>query len=76
MHDHFLEQKDSGQGQMAAQGSASLFPPDMNLQPILEWRGVSLQFEGRQVLNDINVWVGAGELTCLCGANGAGKTQL
>ena len=76
MHDHFLEHKDSGQVQLAPHGDAALFPPDSKLQPILEWRGVSLQFEGRQVLNEINVWVGAGELTCLCGANGAGKTQL
>jgi ABC-type Mn2+/Zn2+ transport system ATPase subunit len=51
-------------------------PPSDGKPRVLEWSHVSLQFEGRQVLNDIDVWMCGGELTCLCGANGAGKTQL
>jgi ABC-type Mn2+/Zn2+ transport system ATPase subunit len=42
----------------------------------MEWQNVSLEFEGRQVLHSISGWIESGELTCLCGSNGAGKTQL
>jgi ABC-type Mn2+/Zn2+ transport system ATPase subunit len=51
-------------------------PPSDDKPRVLEWSHVSLQFEGRQVLNDIDVSIVSGELTCLCGSNGAGKTQL
>ena len=42
----------------------------------MEWDKVSLDYEGKHVLSDVNAWIHAGELTCICGANGAGKTQL
>lgn len=76
MHDHVVGRESIGQAGDDVQNVGVIIPPSSDVQPILEWRDVSLQFEGRQVLNAINVWVGAGELTCLCGANGAGKTQL
>jgi zinc transport system ATP-binding protein len=56
--------------------SRVLEPPPAELKPILEWQHVSLEFAGRQVLHDLTAWVCAGELTCLCGSNGAGKTQM
>lgn len=42
----------------------------------MEWQNVTLDYEGKQVLSGVNAWIHAGELTCICGANGAGKTQL
>lgn len=51
-------------------------PPNSGLERLLEWEKVSLDFEGRVVISDVSVWVDAGKLTCLCGSNGAGKTQL
>ena len=51
-------------------------PPSTGRPRVLEWQHVSLEFEGKQVLHDISAWIEAGELTCLCGANGAGKTQM
>lgn len=42
----------------------------------MEWDHVSLDYEGKHVLSDVNAWIHSGELTCICGANGAGKTQL
>ena len=73
-HGHSHKQEPSG-GVM--QSSARVLePPPSELRPILEWQQVSLEFAGRQVLHDLTAWVGAGELTCLCGSNGAGKTQM
>jgi zinc transport system ATP-binding protein len=51
-------------------------PPSEGREKLLEWMQVSLEFGGRMVINDVTTWVESGQLTCLCGANGAGKTQL
>jgi zinc transport system ATP-binding protein len=51
-------------------------PPAEDRERLIEWAQVSLEFGGRMVINDITAWIEAGQLTCLCGANGAGKTQL
>jgi len=75
MHDHLDNSVQSVSNTAAF--SASILPPIAeHARKVLDWSRVSLQFEGRQVLHDVSVWVEAGELTCLCGANGAGKTQL
>lgn len=50
--------------------------PAIDTPKAIEWDHVSMDFAGRQVLSDVSTWVHATELTCLCGANGAGKTQL
>jgi zinc transport system ATP-binding protein len=77
MHDQLLEHDSLERARQVAPGQQPIIcPPSKEFKPIWEWLDVSLQFEGRQVLSDINVWVAEGELTCLCGANGAGKTQL
>ena len=76
MHDHQTGHDHHSHDPKGVREQVVIIPPNSAIQPILEWQDVSLQFEGRQVLNEINVWVGAGELTCLCGSNGAGKTQL
>lgn len=76
MHDHSKEQRLPPAEPIDSSDGTRIIPPDDSRVRVLEWRNVSLQFEGRQVLHDVDVWVARGELTCLCGANGAGKTQL
>lgn len=44
--------------------------------PILELRGVNKSFGPIDVLHDITLKVGAGEVLCLLGDNGAGKSTL
>lgn len=53
-----------------------IHPVYSTAEKIMEWDHVSLDFEGRQVISDVTAWIHRGELTCICGANGAGKTQL
>ena len=45
-------------------------------QEILSVDGLGVRLDGRQVLDDISVHVGAGQFTGLIGSNGAGKTTL
>ncbi|HHT41828.1 MAG TPA: sugar ABC transporter ATP-binding protein [Firmicutes bacterium] len=44
--------------------------------PVLEMKGISKSFYGTQVLKNINLTVGKGEVHCLVGENGAGKSTL
>ena len=44
--------------------------------PLLELRGVSKAFGGLQVVNDLDLHVGEGEVVSLIGPNGAGKTTV
>jgi ABC-type branched-subunit amino acid transport system ATPase component len=44
--------------------------------PILELRGVSLNFGGLAVLNNLDLHVDGGEIVSVIGPNGAGKTTL
>jgi Fe-S cluster assembly ATP-binding protein len=45
-------------------------------EPRLEVRGLSLTLAGRQVLSDIDLSLGEGEIHALIGSNGAGKSTL
>ena len=68
---------DSANGGRSGKIAAHLIAPSPSSRTrVMEWQNVSLEFEGRQVLHSISAWVESGELTCLCGSNGAGKTQL
>lgn len=44
--------------------------------PVLEMQSISKSFYGTQVLKEINLTVGQGEIHCLVGENGAGKSTL
>ncbi len=44
--------------------------------PILYLEDVSVSFDGFKALNDLSLYIDAGELRCLIGPNGAGKTTL
>jgi len=50
--------------------------PDTSHEMILYVEGVSVSFDGFKALNNLNLYIGDGELRCLIGANGAGKTTL
>lgn len=43
---------------------------------ILYLEDVSVSFDGFKALNNLSLYIGAGELRCLIGPNGAGKTTL
>jgi ABC-type nitrate/sulfonate/bicarbonate transport system ATPase subunit len=43
---------------------------------VLQAQGVSKAFDGRQILRDVSLTLGEGELVCLLGVSGAGKSTL
>ena len=43
---------------------------------ILTLEDISVSFDGFKALNDLNLYIGVGELRCIIGPNGAGKTTL
>ena len=49
---------------------------DKTNTPLLEMRNIKKDFFGNQVLTDINIALGEGEVLGLCGENGAGKSTL
>ena len=42
----------------------------------LETKSVSKSYDGRKIIEDINITVEKGELVCLLGISGSGKTTL
>ncbi|MGY2163545.1 urea ABC transporter ATP-binding protein UrtD [Pseudomonas tolaasii] len=43
---------------------------------ILTLEDISVSFDGFKALNELNLYIGVGELRCIIGPNGAGKTTL
>ncbi|MFH1980750.1 MAG: urea ABC transporter ATP-binding protein UrtD [Pseudomonadota bacterium] len=53
-------------------------PPDLDLTHgvILYLEGITVSFGGFKAVNDLNLYIGDGELRCIIGPNGAGKTTI
>ncbi|CAH0991341.1 Vitamin B12 import ATP-binding protein BtuD [Sinobacterium norvegicum] len=49
---------------------------DISKNMLLYVEDLSVSFDGFKALNNLNLYIEAGELRCLIGANGAGKTTL
>jgi urea transport system ATP-binding protein len=50
--------------------------PDLSHGTILYLEGVTVSFDGFRALNDLNLYIEAGELRCVIGPNGAGKSTM
>jgi urea transport system ATP-binding protein len=57
-------------------GSASAPRLDLSHDIILYVEGVTVSFDGFRALNNLSLYVEAGELRCIIGPNGAGKTTM
>jgi len=53
-------------------------PPDLDTRHgvILYLENITVAFDGFKAINDLNLYVDAGELRCIIGPNGAGKTTM
>ena len=53
-------------------------PPDLDVSHgvILYLEGITVSFDGFKAIDDLNLYVDAGELRCIIGPNGAGKTTM
>ena len=53
-------------------------PPaiDLSHNIVLYLEGISVSFDGFRALNELNLYIEAGELRCIIGPNGAGKTTM
>jgi len=50
--------------------------PDLSHGTMLYVEGVTVSFDGFKALNDLNLYIGEGELRCIIGPNGAGKSTM
>ncbi len=64
----------NGSQQSNATATPSTPAPQNNERPILEVKGLYVNYGGIQALQDVNLAVYAGEVVTLVGANGAGKS--
>ena len=58
---------------MVKPGSLEL---DITHGTILYLENISVSFDGFKAINDLNLYIDAGELRCIIGPNGAGKTTM
>ncbi len=49
---------------------------DVSHGPILYLEDLNVSFDGFKAINDLNLYIDAGELRCIIGPNGAGKTTM
>ena len=76
--EHILEPVlDAGNGREAI-GLGQAAGPGLNTRhgTILTLEGISVSFDGFKALNNLNLYIGVGELRCIIGPNGAGKTTM
>ena len=50
--------------------------PHVDKQVMLYMEDVSVSFDGFKAINDLNLYIDAGELRCIIGPNGAGKSTM
>ena len=69
--------KDAGSSRDAI-GLGQRVGPGLNTRhgTILTLEDISVSFDGFKALNNLNLYIGVGELRCIIGPNGAGKTTL
>ena len=58
---------------LISDSQTTIFPSDMNK---LEVKNVSKSFDGKKVISDVSIELNKGELVCLLGVSGGGKTTL
>ena len=64
-------------GRLLGQGQRSRAPKlDLSHNIILYLEDISVSFDGFKALNNLNLYIEAGELRCIIGPNGAGKTTM
>ena len=51
-------------------------PLDLSHNVVLYLEGINVSFDGFKALNNLNLYIEAGELRCIIGPNGAGKTTM
>jgi urea transport system ATP-binding protein len=64
------------QGAPADSGEDREEVPDLLHGSILYLEGITVSFDGFRALNDLNLYIGRGELRCIIGPNGAGKSTM
>ncbi len=67
-----------GQSYLDVGGSRAIHDNSLDVShgPVLYLEGVSVSFDGFKALNNLSMYIDAGELRCVIGPNGAGKTTL
>jgi len=60
----------------ARRGRATHPAPDLSHRTILYVENISVSFDGFKALNNLSLYIDAGELRCIIGPNGAGKTTM
>jgi len=60
----------------AIAGDGVRMTPDLLHGSILYLEGITVSFDGFRALNDLNLYIERGELRCVIGANGAGKSTM
>lgn len=51
-------------------------PPESDAPPVIEISGLSFSYDGSPILSDVDLTIRRGELMCIVGPNGGGKTTL
>ena len=58
----------------ASTETQTLNPSQASSDPVIAFRGVSISFDDRPVLEDVSFWVNRGQTLCILGRRGVGKS--